>query len=621
MRSLAIAYLALCAMSMWTCVAQPVPPNSPAAKVKRVMVLHSFGRDFKPWSEYGNAIRAELERQSRWPIDILDYSLVTARLGGEEAELAFVEYQRVLFAKHPLDLIISIGAPAAAFVQRHRKHFFGDIPMVLTAVDQRRVQFSSLTANDAVVAVHIDYLAAFENIVRVLPDTENVIVVVGTSPIEKFWKEAIAKEVEPVTHRIKLSWTDHLSFEQLLQEASKLPPRTAIFWELMIVDAAGVVHEANTAIAKLHAAANAPIFSYDESFFGEGMVGGPFLHVIDTSRQTAEVAVRILGGERADHIKVAPIQFANPVFDWRQLRRWNISESQLPPGSDIRFRQLSAWDQYRWQILAIAAAVLFQAGLIQWLLRERRQRQRSEVLARNTMAELAHMNRVATASEMSASIAHEVMQPLTGMVASANAGLRWLAASTPDLDKVRTTLTQIVNAGHRTADVVRAIRAAFRKDMANKQPIRMNGLIDEVVSLAGTDLGQHDIAVEERLDENLPVITGDPVQLQQVVFNLITNAIDAMEASPIAERVLGIRSEIDEGGIRVSVEDNGPGVGTDQLDQIFAPMFTTKTQGMGLGLAICRSIVDAHHGRIWALHRQPHGLVVQFYLPIDQPGA
>ena len=139
-----------------------------------------------------------------------------------------------------------------------------------------------LTANDAVVAVRINYLAAIENILQVLPNTKDVIVVVGTSPIEKFWKEAIGKEVEPLTNRIKLSWTDELSFEALLKQASALPPHTAIFWELMIVDAAGVVHEGDEPLTRLHAVANAPIFSYDETFFGNAIVGGPLLLVADT---------------------------------------------------------------------------------------------------------------------------------------------------------------------------------------------------------------------------------------------------------------------------------------------------------------------------------------------------
>ena len=143
-----------------------------ADKSKRVMVLHSFGRDFKPWNEYARTIRTELERQSPWPLDIFDHSLMSARSSDEDSEEPFVEYLRALHAKKPLDLIVSIGAPAAAFVQRHRAHLFANTPMVFTAVDERRVQFSVLTPNDAVVAVRIDYLDAIKNILQVLPDTK-----------------------------------------------------------------------------------------------------------------------------------------------------------------------------------------------------------------------------------------------------------------------------------------------------------------------------------------------------------------------------------------------------------------------------------------------------------------
>jgi len=300
---------------------------SATAETKRVMLLHSFGRDFKPWSEYAKSIRAELDRQSPWRLDITDHSLMTARSSDEDPETPFVEYLRALFAKQPLDLIISIGAPAAAFVQRRRDRLLTNTPMVFTAVEQRRVQYSTLTANDAVVAVWINYFAAIENILRVLPNTKNVTVVVGTSPIEKFWKEAIGKESKPLSDRIMFSWTDHLSFDDLLKHAAKLPPQSAIFWELMIVDAAGVVHEGGTPLAKLHAVANAPIFSYDEAFFGREIVGGPLLLAADTGRQTAAVAVRILGGEKPGDIKTPTVQFARPMFDWREMQRWGISPS------------------------------------------------------------------------------------------------------------------------------------------------------------------------------------------------------------------------------------------------------------------------------------------------------
>ena len=203
--------------------------------------------------------------------------LINARSSDENAEAPFVEYLRALHAKKPLDLIVSIGAPAAAFVQRHRENLFAGTPMVFTAVDERRVQFSVLTPNDAVVAVRIDYLDAIKNILQVLPDTKKVVVIVGTSPIEKFWQAEIGREIEPLADRVTFAWTNELSFEEILKHAAALPPHTAIFWELMIVDAAGVVHEGNAALARLHAVANAPLFSYDDSFFGGELVGGPML--------------------------------------------------------------------------------------------------------------------------------------------------------------------------------------------------------------------------------------------------------------------------------------------------------------------------------------------------------
>ena len=353
--------------------------------------------------------------------------------------------------------------------------------MVFTAVDQRRVQYSSLTANDAVVALRINYLSAFENILQVLPDTKDVIVVVGTSPIEKFWKEAIGKEVEPLANRIKLSWTDELSFEALLKQASALPPHTAIFWELMIVDAAGVVHEGEVPLTRLHAVANAPIFSYDESFFGSATVGGPLLLAADTGRQTAAAAIRILGGEKPGEIRPPPVQFASPVFDWREMQRWGISENKLPLGSEIRFRNPTAWEQYRAYILAVIAAFLILFALISWLLYEHWRRQRAEILARNTMSELTHVNRMATVSQLSASIAHEVRQPLAGILASAQAALRWLEKA--NVEEVRESLNGIVSEGFRASDIITNLRAMFKHDVQEKTLVDINKLVSSVLAL------------------------------------------------------------------------------------------------------------------------------------------
>jgi signal transduction histidine kinase len=591
-------------------------PAGFAAESKRVMLLHSFGRDFKPWSEYAKAIRMELDRQSPWPLDIMENSLVTARFGDEDPEGPFVEYLRALFAKRPLDLIVSIGAPAANFVQRNRQRLFAGSPMVLMAVDERRVQYSNLTANDTAVAVRINYFSAFENILQVLPDTKDVIVVVGTSPIEKFWKEAIAKEVEPLANRIKLSWTDEMSFEALLKQASTFPPHTAIFWELMIVDAAGVVHEGDVPLTRLHAVARAPIFSYDESFFGSAIVGGPLLLVADSSRQTAAVAVRILGGEKPGEIKTPPVQFASPVFDWREMRRWGISESRLPAGSEIRFRLPTAWEQYRWQVLVIAAVILTQTLLIMGLLYEHQRRRRAEVQSLQRMAELAHLNRVATAGELSASIAHEVKQPLAAVVAQSSAALRWLAHTTPDLNEARAALKKIVFAGNRASEIVDNLRSMFRKESSARRPLDITDLITDVIGLTSHEAQKHSILVRTTFSEApKPQTLGDQAQLEQVFLNLVMNAIEAMNSSKSDHRVLELKTSVNEGHeVLVTVADSGPGVDAENLEKIFDAFFTTKPDGMGMGLSICRSIIESHGGRLWALPGDP-GLIFCVSLP------
>jgi signal transduction histidine kinase len=583
-----------------------------AAESKRVMLLHSFGLDFKPWSAYAKSIRTELRQQSPWPLDIVENSLVTALSSDEDPEAPFVEYLRALFAKRPLDLIVSIGAPAAAFVQRHRQRLFTATPMVFTAVDQRRVQYSSLTANDAVVALRINYLSAFENILQVLPDTKDVIVIVGTSPIEKFWKEAIGNEAEPLANRIKLSWTDELSFEALLKQASALPPHTAIFWELMIVDAAGVVHEGDVPLTRLHAVANAPIFSYDESFFGSGIVGGPLLLAADTGRQTAAAAIRILNGEKPGEIRPPPVQFASPVFDWREMQRWGISENSLPPGSEIRFRNPTAWEQYRAYVLAFIVAILVQSALISWLLYEHWRRQRAEVLARNTMSELTHVNRVATVGQLSASIAHEIRQPLAGILANAQAALRWLEKA--NVEEVREGLNGIVSDGHRASDIVTNLRAMFKSDVQEKTLVDINELVLSVLALARIDLQKHEIDLQTQLDDRIPEVLGNQVQLQQVVLNLVMNAIEAM--SSLKTRVLRIKTELSQSNkVHLSIEDTGTGIKPSDVARVFKPMFTTKARGMGMGLSICQSIIENHDGRIWVSPGANGGSIFQFELP------
>jgi signal transduction histidine kinase len=228
--------------------------------------------------------------------------------------------------------------------------------------------------------------------------------------------------------------------------------------------------------------------------------------------------------------------------------------------------------------------------------------------------------RLMTGDVVSASIAHEVKQPLTAIIASANAGLNWLDRVEPDLDELRLVLRRVVTAGHHADAVIENIRAHFKKSARTRTSLDINGVIQEALAVVRDKLQTHRIVVQVEANKRLPRIRGEQVQLQQVLLNLITNAIDSMAAKN-GERVLSMRSEVHHTGcVMVSVEDTGKGLEPSAMDRIFNPTFTTKAHGMGMGLSICRSIIEEHEGQLWVTADKDRGAVFQFTVPVD-PGS
>jgi signal transduction histidine kinase len=227
--------------------------------------------------------------------------------------------------------------------------------------------------------------------------------------------------------------------------------------------------------------------------------------------------------------------------------------------------------------------------------------------------------RLMTGDAVAATIAHEVKQPLSAMITSAGAGLRWLDRAMPDLGEAKAAFSQIIADGDRGAALIESIRAIFKKGDLHRTPLDINELIGDALALVRSDLDKQRIVVHAESAKPLPRVKGDRIQLQQVLLNLITNAIDAM-ADKDGARILGVKSDLHEdGGVVVSVADTGAGISAQDVDRIFNPLFTTKSKGMGMGLAICRSIIEAHDGRIWVAPNKSQGAVFHLILPARTP--
>jgi PAS domain S-box-containing protein len=235
---------------------------------------------------------------------------------------------------------------------------------------------------------------------------------------------------------------------------------------------------------------------------------------------------------------------------------------------------------------------------------------------------LAHANRITTMGQLTASIAHEVNQPIAAVVTNAQAALRWLNMQPSDPEEVRQALDRIVSNGRRAGDVIGRIRTLVTKTPPRKDRLDINDTIREVVALTGSELHRNGTSLQTQLADRLPLVPGDRIELQQVMLNLILNAAEAMSGSDEGSRELLISTEQDgANGVRIAVRDWGPGLKPESLDRLFDAFYTTKPGGMGMGLSICRSIIEAHGGRVWATPNVPRGAVLQFTLPQQGPAA
>jgi signal transduction histidine kinase len=303
-----------------------------------------------------------------------------------------------------------------------------------------------------------------------------------------------------------------------------------------------------------------------------------------------------------------------PVFEL-----WNVATTGQPGNSEIHHGQLTAWEQYSWSISAIVAALALQAGLIIWLAIEHRRRNLAEAEARQRLTEVAFLHRRIMIGEMSAFIAHELRQPLSAILSNTEAAQIIIRKPQPDLDEIADILRDIKRDDERATDIVNRLRSLLKRDSSIRpKKFDLNQCVSETLALLSdrADAARITLTAERQLD--LPPVEGDPVQIQQVILNLVVNGFDAIQASPAAGRreIVARTSRLGQGPVKFTLVNDGPSIPPDDLNKIFDQYYTTKPTGMGLGLAICRKIIAAHGGRIWAENAGSLGVQFHFFIPV-----
>jgi signal transduction histidine kinase len=426
------------------------------------------------------------------------------------------------------------------------------------------------------------------------------------------------RELTPLVGGMQFVVWQDWTYASLSQRMRTLLPGTVTILSTLSRDQRGQVFNGGDLIASVTRSASAPVYGVVRSWVGRGVVGGVTMDTGDDGRQTGWLLVQVLTRSAERLLPPAEIARPAPVVDWRQLQRWGLSEHRLPPGTEVLFRTPTAWERYRSMILLALMIIGVQALLIARLLLERRRRVRTQRVLEESRAQVAHIGRVATLGELTAAVSHELGQPLSAIRANAVAGARLLDGSPPNVGEARDIFRDIAEDDVRAAKVLERIRILLRKEEPASVPVDLNLVCTQAAQLLENDAGLRGVRIRLSLDPNVPIVLGDAVQLQQVVLNLALNSMDAIQSlnrtgSGEDEVVVGTSGR--DGIAELFVRDTGPGLAPEVQQRIFEPFYSTKSHGLGMGLAIVRSIVEQLRGQVRAENQGAGGAVFTVQLP------
>ncbi len=575
-------------------------PAEAQSRVRQILLLQSFTRGNLSLDDFTGNLRVELDQRAEGPLNVVQVVVGPTGFAGA-SDQAVVDFIGSTFADRPKpDLIMTVAGPAAVFARQYRQQLFPDTPLVFAVVDERYLQGAPLGGNDTTVAVVNDFPGLVDDILQLLPETKQVFMITGSGQIGNFWRQELEEPFKRFHDRLTFVWSDDLSFPDLLVRVASLPDDSAIFYLVFGTDAAGAAYADERVLADLHRSANAPLFAAHSVYLGAGIVGGRLISIDDLVRRTADAAIGILNDAPPHTVEALRQTSSQPIFDWRELQRWDIPESRLPPNSVILYRGPTLWSEYRALVLLAIGALAIQSFLIVVLLLERRARQRAELDSRRSLVIAADASRRETMSALTSSMSHDLAQPLSSMIFNAQALREMVKANRATPETVEEILSDIQTEGVLATQIIDRHRTMLRSRQLQKKPIDLNAVINDSLALVAHDMAARQIDVLTDLTATPCVISGDSVLLEQVLINLVVNAMDAMAETPPSRREVAISSKCTATEVEVAVRDTGPGLQPDIVDKLFTPFVTTKSHGLGVGLTIARRIVEAHGGTIAA---------------------
>ena len=592
-----------------------VSTNGPGLQVKRVLMIFSEARDLPGNTMMQQAVQAEMLARSTNQIEFFTESLDANHFPNASYYLEFEDYLKNKYTGQNLDLVMEFMGRDFTLADELPLSVVSNLPAVFVAVTELEVPDVLGQRPFTGIVQRYDIQGTIKFIFQLQPETRRVVVVGGVSKADRTVLDRIQKAAESVDGVKFEFWTNRPMAEIRVGVAS-LPEDTVVLLSPVERDVTGQPFYTAEVAEMLAQSASGPVYVLGAGLIGSGVLGGSVVNNESLGTSAGKLAAQAVSGIPISRIPIEVRTNGTPMADWRALKRWDIKQSRLPVGCVVRYRPHSMWDEHQALILFFGSVLLAQAITIMALLVQRRLRRQAEAEIQLQRTELAHVARVSTLGQLASALTHELNQPLGAILRNAEAAEVLLQSGQPDLEEVLAILADICRDDKRAGDVIDRMRTLFKRQSLKSSRLNLGDLVQDTVALARPDAEARQIQLTVQIPPQSPVAQGDRVHLQQVLLNLILNGMDAMNTIPRSRRSLVVRvGEAEDGKLQVAVSDHGTGIAPADAAHIFEPFFTTKPNGMGMGLAISRTIIEAHGGDIRMESGGQEGTTFIFTLP------
>ena len=586
------------------------------ASQRTVLVIYSSSRLLPANVEGDRGLRRAILNTAERPVLVLDEYLDMPRLGGPAHEDTLRAYLTGKYGTQPPQLVIAAGELALAFLLAHRQTLFARTPLMHMGVSVAALQRMQPLPQDVVgIPVYYDFERTIEQAFRWHPRARQLVLVTGSATLDRGFEARLRAAMPRFADRAQAVYLTALPYDEVLRRLHALPSDALVFTPGFYADGTGRAFTPRESAEAMAAASSAPVYGPFHTFLGTGVVGGFVTPFEDSGRKAGEIANQLLGGAAPGSLRLPAVMPAVLHVDWRQLQRWGIDERAVPRDAVIMFRTPGFFESHWLEVGLGATVIVLQAALIGGLLLERRRRRHAEQSEQERRRELAHASRLALAGEMTASIAHEINQPLGAILSNADTAELLLESGADRREELRAIVADIRRDDLRASQVIRRLRQLLARQQVERQRFELDTVVRDTLPLLQAEATRRHITLDLDIASCPMPMVGDRTQLQQVLINLVLNAMDSVNGLPEPRRTVQVSLARDGDRLRLTVRDRGKGIAGEDLPKLFDPFFSTKHQGMGLGLSISRTLVEANGGQIRAAHGDVEGALFEVVVP------